>query len=196
MLGKEKCRMLRRIRKEIAEANDITYITEECTFKGACSGTCPKCEADLKYLEREIEKRRALGRRVALAGISIGTMAALTACTPTDVISAIQNAAPAATPDDTIEQLAGEVCAPEPLDGDIEVLEGEVPAETELPEAPVDVVGIVPADEIAEEASEPLTTGMPTPSPTPTPTPTPMIPMGTATPAPSPEPKLPLTRIF
>ena len=42
MKGKDKCRMLKQIRKKIADANDIPYFVEECPYQGECRGTCPK----------------------------------------------------------------------------------------------------------------------------------------------------------
>ena len=36
------CKMLREIRRQIANENDIPYITEDCKYKGDCKGTCPK----------------------------------------------------------------------------------------------------------------------------------------------------------
>ena len=62
MRGKEKCRILKQIRAEIAAQNDIDLVIEECTHKGECRGTCPRCESEVRYLERELEKRRALTR--------------------------------------------------------------------------------------------------------------------------------------
>ena len=41
--GKNTCRILKEIRRQIAEANDIGYAVEECQYKGDCLGTCPKC---------------------------------------------------------------------------------------------------------------------------------------------------------
>ena len=41
--GKQTCKILKDIRRQIAEANDIEYITSECQYKGDCTGTCPKC---------------------------------------------------------------------------------------------------------------------------------------------------------
>lgn len=69
MNGKNKCRILKDIRREIAKQNDIDLAVEECKFKGDCLGTCPKCESEVRYLEKELEKRRTLGKRVAVAGI-------------------------------------------------------------------------------------------------------------------------------
>lgn len=61
-IGKQKCKILREIRKEIAKENDIELITKDCPFQGDCKGTCPKCEAEVKYLEKELEKRKNLGK--------------------------------------------------------------------------------------------------------------------------------------
>ena len=57
MKGKERCKILKEIRREIAEKNEIEFVTSECKHKGDCLGTCPKCEAELRYPERELEKR-------------------------------------------------------------------------------------------------------------------------------------------
>lgn len=70
MFGKEKCKMLKEIRAEIARNNDINLVIEECTHQGKCKGTCPACEAEVAYLEEQLEKRKALGKAVCVAGIS------------------------------------------------------------------------------------------------------------------------------
>ena len=70
--GKNKCRILKEIRKQIAEANDIEFVTEECRYKGDCLGTCPKCEAEVKYLEEQLQQHRKLGKAVAVVGVSLG----------------------------------------------------------------------------------------------------------------------------
>ena len=70
MKGKQRCRILKQIRKEIADANGIDYVISECPHKGDCAGTCPKCESEVAYLERELEKRRQTGKKVAIAGIA------------------------------------------------------------------------------------------------------------------------------
>ena len=58
MTGKEKCKKLREIRKEIANQNNIDLQTEDCPHQGDCPGTCPKCEEEVRYLEQEIEKKK------------------------------------------------------------------------------------------------------------------------------------------
>ncbi len=82
MKGKEKCKALKEIRKQIADENDIPFVVSQCTHKGECKGTCPKCEAELKYLERELAIKQELGKAVAIVGISLGVCSTLTACSP------------------------------------------------------------------------------------------------------------------
>ena len=81
--GKEVCKRLKKVRREIAEANDIRLIQEECTHKGDCMGTCPRCEQEVQYLERELSSRRRLGKAVSIIGIAAitGTLA-VTSCIP------------------------------------------------------------------------------------------------------------------
>ncbi len=70
--GKETCRILKEIRRQIAEVNDIEFITSECRYKGDCLGTCPKCEAEVRYLEQQLRARSLAGKAVTIAGISAG----------------------------------------------------------------------------------------------------------------------------
>ena len=75
--GKTTCRILKEIRRQIAEANDIEYVVEECQYKGDCKGTCPKCEAEVMYLESQLHKRQMLGKAVVVAGLSLGVIPAM-----------------------------------------------------------------------------------------------------------------------
>ena len=77
--GRHICNTLKAIRRQIAEANDIKYEPRECHHEGECAGTCPVCEAEVRYLEGELSKRRLLGRAVSIVGISAG-VAALQGC--------------------------------------------------------------------------------------------------------------------
>lgn len=70
--GKQTCRILKEIRRQIAEANDIEFVTSECRYKGDCFGTCPKCDAEVRYLEQQLRARSLAGKAVVLAGISAG----------------------------------------------------------------------------------------------------------------------------
>ena len=80
--GKQTCKILKEIRRQIAEANGIELVTSECRYKGDCLGTCPKCEAEVRYLEQQLRARSLAGKAVALAGISAG-MILLSGCSGT-----------------------------------------------------------------------------------------------------------------
>ena len=75
--GKQTCKILKEIRRQIAEANNIEFVTSECRYKGDCLGTCPKCEAEVRYLEEQLRSRQLMGKAVVLAGISAGALAML-----------------------------------------------------------------------------------------------------------------------
>ncbi|MGN1445711.1 MAG: hypothetical protein ACI4WV_05395 [Eubacteriales bacterium] len=79
--GKEKCRILKEIRAQIARANDMEWVVEACTHKGNCRGTCPRCEAEVRQLERALARREAMGKTVAVVGISAGLALSVTGCT-------------------------------------------------------------------------------------------------------------------
>lgn len=75
--GKQTCKILNEIRRQIAEANGIEFVTSECRYKGDCLGTCPKCEAEVRYLEQQLRVRSLAGKAIALAGISAASLAML-----------------------------------------------------------------------------------------------------------------------
>lgn len=79
MKGKEKCKTLKAIRLDIAKKNGIELEIPECTHKGDCPGSCPRCEAEVKYLERQLELRRRRGIKPILASISAGLITLSTA---------------------------------------------------------------------------------------------------------------------
>jgi len=69
--GKKVCNELKKVRKQIADANGIEYNPAECTHQGECMGTCPKCESEVKYLENQLKIRRILGKAAIVAGLGI-----------------------------------------------------------------------------------------------------------------------------
>ena len=77
--GKKICETLKGIRRDIAEANEIDYPPTECTHEGDCAGTCPKCESETRWLERQLRARQALGKAVAIAGLSVA-LGAMSSC--------------------------------------------------------------------------------------------------------------------
>ena len=82
--GKNICNQLKEVRKRIAEENDIPLETEECTYKGECRGTCPRCEAEVRYLENALADRLRLGKVATVAGLALG-LAATTVQAQNDV---------------------------------------------------------------------------------------------------------------
>ena len=80
MLRKKKCRILKEIRQKIADENDIPYVTHECKFQGECKGTCPRCESELKYLEKQLAARAAAGKRIAIAALCAGMTFSMAGC--------------------------------------------------------------------------------------------------------------------
>lgn len=121
MLGKAKCKILKEIRQKIADENDIPYVTRECTYQGDCSGTCPRCESELRYLERELEARRRIGKQVAVTALCTGISLSVAGCTvPGQEAGSGHKPRPTYSRDDElegettidpdyIEQLAGDV---------------------------------------------------------------------------------------
>ena len=73
--GKSTCKLLKDIRQQIADANGISYQPKECYHKGDCTGTCPACEAEIRYLERELKARKGNGFGMKVAGIAAGICA-------------------------------------------------------------------------------------------------------------------------
>ena len=73
--GRSTCKLLKSIRQQIADANGISYQPKECHHKGDCAGTCPACEEEIRYLERELKARKGNGFGMKVAGIAAGICA-------------------------------------------------------------------------------------------------------------------------
>ncbi len=129
MNGKNKCKLLKEIRKQIAAQNDIEYVTSECKYKGDCSGTCPKCESEVRYLEEQLRLRQKAGKAVAVAGIAAALMVTSTGC---DLPGTDKPSAGASISSSSY----------------MEIVDGGLP----LPEDTV-AMGRVPADTTAEEGT-------------------------------------------
>ena len=72
--GKATCKILKEIRREIAAQNNIPLEERECTYEGDCRGTCPYCEAEVRYLENELQKKSRMGKVAITTGIVISGM--------------------------------------------------------------------------------------------------------------------------
>ena len=73
--GKSTCKFLKDIRRRIADANGIRYAPKECNYEGECKGTCPACEAEVRYLEGELKRKQRNGFTVKVGGIAAGLCA-------------------------------------------------------------------------------------------------------------------------
>lgn len=69
--GKEKCEKLRQIRKLIAEVNGIRFEPDVCHHEGPCAGTCPACDAEIRYLDELLQLKKQRGEEVILSGLSL-----------------------------------------------------------------------------------------------------------------------------
>lgn len=61
MNGKQKCEMLRYIRKTLAEGYGIKYVPKECDHEECATGTCPLCEQEADFILGELLKRGKTG---------------------------------------------------------------------------------------------------------------------------------------
>ena len=70
--GRHICNELKALRRWIAEENGIPLETEECTYRGECCGTCPRCDAEVRYLEDALSRRLRMGKAAVVAGVALG----------------------------------------------------------------------------------------------------------------------------
>ncbi len=108
--GKHICETLKGIRSEIAKANEIDYRPEECHHEGDCAGTCPACESEMRWLERQLRLRQKLGKAVTIAGLTVAIGSFATSCNifqPNGNV--VRPEVRGKVPANNIEQLAGDV---------------------------------------------------------------------------------------
>ena len=139
--GKSTCKTLKAIRRQIAEANDIKYEPRECHYDGPCLGTCPACEAEVRYLEQQLGLRRQLGRAVSVIGVSAGLLSACTSAgtkaaaeKPNGAESNMEVHEPAASCDSMV---VGKVAVPEEPDTASFVKEQQSRKAAPAPKAPL-----------------------------------------------------------
>lgn len=127
--GKTICNALKAVRQQIADSNDIAYSPTECHHEGECAGTCPKCEQEMRFLEQQLDIRRAMGKAVSVVGISVG-LAALTSCkTHKDNID--------------VEPLGGDVVIEERTEGIVPIYRGPKEDLDSLNECPLQPIATV-----------------------------------------------------
>ena len=94
--GKSTCKLLKDIRQQIADANGISYQPKECHYEGDCAGTCPACEAEIRYLETQLRERKRKGWGMKVAGLAAGLCVAtvpLASCQNTPKACNVENKA-------------------------------------------------------------------------------------------------------
>ena len=74
--GKAICKVLKEVRQRIAKENGISYKPVECHHEGECSGTCPGCEKEIRYLEEQLRNKQRGGLGLKVAGIAAGVCVA------------------------------------------------------------------------------------------------------------------------
>lgn len=133
--GRLTCDELKRIRKQIADANGIEYQISECHYDGDCPGTCPKCESELRYIEHELAVRQSSGKSVVLAGLAAGfTFFNAISCNPFQTTGDIADRPLQGEPvwvDSTGTQPSDSVNCPSPDTTDLDIryiLEGDIVA--------------------------------------------------------------------
>ena len=67
--GRDKCDRLREIRRKIADANGIEFKATECHHTEPCSGTCPACDAEIRYIDEQLRLKEERGERIVLKGL-------------------------------------------------------------------------------------------------------------------------------
>ena len=170
--GKRTCEILKDVRRKIAQENDIALVERECTHEGDCRGTCPYCEAEVRYLERELSKRRALGKAVTVAGIAVSAMM-MGACHSPKTPATPAGSEPEPTPVNTLSQAAepslesspepagepantpanGNRPAPAPKEEILRIVEEGLCVSTDVPVWGDDYEGIVEVDDADEYPS-------------------------------------------
>ena len=151
--GKRTCEILKDVRRKVAQENDIPLAERECTHEGDCRGTCPYCESEVRYLERELSKRRALGKAVTVAGIAVSAMM-MGAChspktpatpagsepgpTPVNTLSQATEPTPESSPEPVGEPAnaptSGNRSAPSPKEEILQIVENGLCVSTDVPD--------------------------------------------------------------
>ena len=63
MDGREKCKILKQFRAQIAKENGIEgFEYKDCPNKGPCSGTCPACDEETENLELALREKKVYQR--------------------------------------------------------------------------------------------------------------------------------------
>ena len=67
--GKKICNILREYRFKLAQMNNIEFTSEECSYVGACAGTCEKCDEEARYLSMKLSEIPREKQRIPRLGL-------------------------------------------------------------------------------------------------------------------------------
>lgn len=68
MTGEERRKWLQRIRRRIADHNDIVYMQSE-QHEEDCAGDCRVCQAEARYIDSELRRKAKSGEEIRLSSI-------------------------------------------------------------------------------------------------------------------------------
>ena len=87
MSGKDICKYLKSVRREVAAANGLELDISECGYEGECPGTCPRCENEVRQLEQALSMRKSLSQKVSVLGVAAGlALSGMTAASAQTVV--------------------------------------------------------------------------------------------------------------
>ena len=141
MTGKQTCDILKQIRRDIAKKNDINIPIRDCPHGEdvRCPGTCPRCEAETRALEKALNDREKNGKKLLIAGISAGlvagTIAGVSSCSPLPDDQLEGDISAVYTSDDGIDA-DDESSVTDPHATDTRAFEGDLTAPEETSGAP------------------------------------------------------------
>lgn len=108
-MHKDKCRQLKKMRAEMAEQLEIDLKQRECTYKGYCSGTCPKCQSEERQLNDALMKKQLFMKKTVAAGIITTTIIGMSGC---QFLSQPEVTEGVAEPEYVTDHIEGDVAAP------------------------------------------------------------------------------------
>ena len=71
MTAKEQRTLLKELRRRIALKNGIIPLTSQQPCSEDCCGNCPACQAEVRYLDSELNRKAAAGEEITLFGVTL-----------------------------------------------------------------------------------------------------------------------------
>ncbi len=71
MTAKEQRTLLKEFRRRIALKNGIIPLASQQPCSEDCRGNCPACQAEVRYLDSELNRKAAAGEGITLFGVTL-----------------------------------------------------------------------------------------------------------------------------